>query len=177
MRPVRRRRARNGSPTLRLMPMIDVVFLLLIYFLCVTKLTEREVRLKGFLPRLGIHPEIEEDVDLQEARLRLRMENGACRCEYPDDLSPRGYSRFASQSVLDFQTKRMETVPDWQAVRAYLVTEKQFYDEHGLGPDGLPVVLDFTYDVPWKHVVSIMDICADLELDNLRVAAPELAFR
>lgn len=164
----------GSSPEASMMPMIDVVFLLLIFFLCATKFAEKEGVLRTWLPAIGQSVEVGE-LDPASVQLYLRVEDGVCICSHQDDAAPDGRTAFRLRSAPDFQTKLVETVPDWNEVREFLHGHKLAYERFGLGDRGLPVILDFTNEVSWKHVVSLVDVCAELELDNLHVSAPEFA--
>jgi hypothetical protein len=156
--------------------MIDVVFLLLIFFLIATKFAQPDRVFKTWLPRDQGGPGTPDLADLLSTRLTLRMEGGVCTCDFEDPSAPAGVRRFPAVSCLDFQTRQEEIVPDWDAVRSHLRERKRRYDRHGTGVAGMPVILDFTQDVPWKYVVRLIDIAAGLKLTNLHVAAPELAY-
>ncbi len=170
----------DGRPSdpsaLRLMPMIDVVFLLLVFFLCATTFPSPEGLLKTWLPKdRGIFVTIPEPPDPGEVQLYLRMQEGICSCDHGDRSAPGGARRFPMVTQPDPRTGIDEIVPDWGAVEAYLFAQKKHYDRHGSSPHGLPVVIDFTSDVTWKYVARIVDVCTGLEIKDLQVSVPELA--
>ena len=170
------RKGESGKKSceLSMMPLIDVVFLLLVFFLCATKFAEREGILRTWLPKIGPNEGVVV-TDPASVQLFLRAQGDTCICSYEDDAAPDGRTAFRLRVAKDFQTGRDETVPDWDEVGEFLHRRKVAYDRIGLGDRGLPVILDFTSEVPWKHVASLVDVCAGLDLDNLHVAAPELA--
>ena len=175
---LRRRRNSNGEEEveLKLTPMIDVVFQLLIFFLCATKFPEPEGVLKSWLPKNKGQANTLPDIDPGSVRLILRMVDGTVTCEHEDPSSPTGFSVFPAAQVRDFQTGRDEIVPNWQEVERYLAQAKANYKNRGVGTKGLPVILDFGEDVPWKYVVELLDICTGLGIKNLQISAPELPY-
>lgn len=165
----------GDSLSINLTPMIDVVFQLLIFFLCATKFPDPEGILKSWLPRNKGQQITIPEIDPFSVRLVLRMEGSDITCQYEDVSSPTGFQYFTSGQVYDAQTRQDETVPRWDEVEAYLARARDEYAKRGTGQEGLPVILDFSGDVPWKHVVEILNICAGLQITNLQIAAPELA--
>ena len=167
---------RSGVPTLKLMPMIDVVFLLLVFFLCATQFPSPEGVLKTWLPKDQSIDDWEDVVLPEPVRLCLRMQAGRCVCDYEDTSSPTGFTRFAAVIQYDPQTRADEVIPDWDAIQRYIQRKKESHDRYGLSTRGLPVIIDFTPDVTWKHVACVVDICTGLQIRDLRVAMPDLAF-
>ncbi len=178
MAEARKKRKANGDEPieLKLTPMIDVVFQLLVFFLCATKFPEPEGVLKSWLPKNKGQATSIPDIDPGSVRLVLRMASGDVTCQHEDNSSPTGFTYFNSRQEWDFQSRQWETVPIWDEVQNYLVGAKARYRERGVGEQGLPVILDFAEDVPWKYVVELLNICAGLELTNLQIAAPELPY-
>jgi biopolymer transport protein ExbD len=160
---------------LNMTPMIDVVFQLLIFFMCAMNFPNPEGVLKSWLPKTkgqgtGTPPPIE----LNDVRLVMRMEGEDTTLQYSDPGAPTGFSSFSQAQGYDFQTKRDEVFPDWNEVTKFLAAKRVAY--RGTDPQGLPVVLDFSQDVPMKRVVELLDICAGLEVTNIQIAAPELPY-
>jgi len=170
----KKRRNSEEVLELKLTPMIDVVFQLLIFFLCATKFPEPEGVLKTWLPRnKGQGPGI-VTIDPGSVRLWLHRVGKDVICEYEDSRSDTGFTAFPAAQVYDEQTKEDEIWPNYKEVETFLATRKAAYDRRGLGEEGMPVILDFAPDVPWKHVARLIDICTGLGLTNLQIAAPEI---
>jgi biopolymer transport protein ExbD len=172
------RKKKNGEEPLELnlTPMIDVVFQLLVFFLCATKFPEPEGVLKSWLPKNKGQATSIPNIDPGSVRLVLRMAGADVTCQYEDNSSPTGFSYFSSASRYDFQTRTDEVIPRWDEVEQHLAQAKAKYRKTGVGDEGLPVIIDFGPDVPWKHVVEILNICTGLELTNLQIAAQEMPY-
>ena len=171
-----RRRNSEEVYELKLTPMIDVVFQLLIFFLCATKFPEPEGILKTWLPKeKGQHSDI-TIIDPIQVRLWLHRSGDAVICEYQDQNSETGFTPFPAAQVYDEHNKRDEIWPNYSQVEAYLGAMKRKFETKVRDPKGLPVTLDFTADVPWKHVARLIDICTGLGLTNIQIAAPEIPY-
>lgn len=171
----RRKAKAEESIELQLTPMIDVVFQLLVFFLCVTKFPDPEGLIKSWLPKDKGQDAATTIVTLDDARVILRMESGMVVGSYPDNASPDGFVAFEQVTVYDPIAMSDETVPDWRLVAQYLAHRRDSYREVGVGESrGLPVILDFAPDVPWRHVVELLNICSAQGLTNLQIAAQEL---
>ena len=171
----RNNRAEEGLE-LKLTPMIDVVFQLLIFFLCATKFPEPEGILKCWLPKNKGQATSIPDIDPGSVRLILRRAGEGILCEYQDESSPTGFSAFPQAQVWDRHNKRYEIWPNYDNVAGYLAAAKANYEKKGEGEEEMPVILDFSPDVPWKHVVELLNICAGLDLTNIQIAAPEMPY-
>ncbi len=163
---------RNGKSGLSgFTSMIDVVFLLLIFFLCAAKFPDPEARLRQWLPQQG---QGEDPFVPPTPRLLLSMDDaqGACRCLRTDIRSETGFSAFPEQTIQDPVTKQKETIPDWNAVARYLHTVKKNRDS-GLESE---VVVDLEQKVPWKHVVTLLDRCKEAGIETIGFAVPHDMF-
>jgi len=166
----RKRRAGNGPYELRLASMIDVVFLLLVFFLCATEFPEPEGVLRTWLPKGG-----RGDGDFGFAvRIALERRGEGVVCYHEDPASEEGFSAFPGKRVFDPQTGRDENWPDYERIEAFLQAQKTKYESKEPGESTLPVYLDFGRDVPWKHVARLIDICNGLGLTDIRIAVPEI---
>ena len=155
--------------------MIDVVFLLLIFFLCATRFPDPEGLLKTWLPARGGEGIPDVEPGLHEARLRLTMHGGACVVMAADDTAPDGAFTLPAVSWYDPFERRNVTAADPGAVRAYLHAMKTRHGMHRAHE--MPVVLDFASDVPWLHILTMIDLAAGLDLTRILIAEPELAMR
>ncbi len=161
---------------LKMTSMIDVVFQLLIFFLLVSKFPDPEAKLKSWLPKnKGLHTTI-PTVTFDDVRLVFRMRGkDELTCRYNDRRSADGFTYVPS--VLDtsrYYTDGDENVPDWGFIRQLLQKRKAQFELTGEDLEGLPVVIDFTKEVKFKYIARVLDLCAEVEINNLQIAAPEL---
>lgn len=161
---------------LQLTSMIDVVFQLLVFFLCATKFPDPEALLKSWLPRnQGLRASQPTQLELEDARLVLRADGkDKITCQRPDLQSPTGFRPFTQMVTNDLFTNQKESIPNWNQVEGYLVGAKKNFSEVGEGTKGLPVIIDFDKHVKFKYVSKVLDICAKLNITNIQIAAPEL---
>ncbi len=130
-------------------PMIDVIFLLLIFFVCTAsfrspeKILPTRLSLPGAIPSdVPIDPEV---VDLEEIVVELLWRNIDGRWRAQWQINDRDYSRLAE-------------------VRDVLAAVKQLKSD-------LPVILDVEPDVPMSNVIDLYDLCREVGLGNVKFAA------
>jgi len=130
----------GGSMT----PMIDVVFQLLIYFLCTASFAMSEQLLPTTLPPTGAatYQPPKEVQELELLRISLSQEG--------EDLE----IELAGNRISDLGQLR-ERLRQLQLLAA------------------LPAVLDIAPEVEMRHVVSVYDTCLVVGLKDIHFAAPE----
>ena len=158
---------------LSITPMIDVVFLLLIFFLLASRFKPSEGDLKAYLPKDRGQGTSTPTIDLYDVRLKLLW--------FDDDNRPTtdpktghivlkvGKETFESDVKWDSVTKENEPFPDWEYLLDRLKDFKEGYKGHG--KKGLPVIIDARKQVPWKHVVSALDTCIRAGIKDITFAA------
>ena len=135
----------RGRLDVKMTPMIDVIFLLLVFFVCTASFRAIE----GILPtNLSLSGSVEsqvptdpELVDLDEIVVKLFWQNGRPQWE----INRRGYKRLAD-------------------VRAVLAAAAQVRRN-------LPVILDVAGDVPLENAIDLYDLCRQIGLEKIRFAA------
>jgi len=142
------RRKRPGSPRfqLRMVPMIDVVFLLLVFFLLAANFRPREGFLPAELPRYVTHA---EQMELEPLLVQLQSQtDGACQVAIGNDV------RFVipahAQGGFQLLSRNVRGV----------------IDAHGRHLDD-PVKLVPTRQTRWDHVVKAYDALWEIELRNI----------
>lgn len=154
----------DGSP-LDMTSMIDVVFLLLIFFMCATKFKMPEGALRSYLPRnRGGAPST--PTLTKGCRVTLTTEAGRTLCMADDTL-------ISNQYETDFERARgLAPGPSLDEVENHIQRRKDNY--RGLAETGLPVIIDFAPNVPWKYVVDVLNICHRVGVEDISFAAPEI---
>lgn len=136
----------RGKLDLPMTPMIDVIFLLIIFFLCTASFRPPESLLPTLLNLPGStgtvvesDPELE---DLDEIVVELTWQDGRVGWRIND-----------------------QPCPDLAAVAARLQAVAEIQID-------LPVILDIAPAVPMEYVIDVYDLCRSLGLQRVQFAAP-----
>ena len=144
--------------------MIDIVFLLLIFFMCATQFRCPEGMLKSYLPKEGGPGK--DDFSLESCRIGFSVAaNGETVVRVDGQV-------IVNNRVGDYEQQYLpgRFAFDQNALRQHLKGRMGNYS--GLQSD-LPVTLDFPENVPWRYVVDVFNVCHELDVRGLRVAMPE----
>ncbi len=170
----RRRPAEEPTPEKPdLAPMIDVVFNLLVFFMCATKLRTVEGAITAFLPKgLGLLSGPTETVRLDDVRVKLLWHDAEGRPTQADDghvVVAVGAHRLNAPGDLDGPKAPLH--PAWRDLHARLLELAAVAS----APD-LPVIIDARPQVPTQHVVSALNEVIRAGLKDVRFAAPESTY-
>jgi len=144
-------RDQRGRLDVKMTPMIDVIFLLLIFFVCTASFDVR-AREEVLPTRLSLPGVVQSDVQIDPEQLDLeeivveilwRDVGGTWRAQW--QINQRDYTRLAE-------------------VRAVLAAVKQIKID-------LPVILDIEPDVPMDDVIDVYDLCREVGLARIQFAA------
>jgi len=159
---------------LSITPMIDVVFLLLIFFLLASRFKATEGDLKAYLPKDKGQGTSTPQIDLYEVRLKLLWYDDQNRPTADEKIGhvvlKVGKEVYPERMLEDKVSKEMEHYPKWDYLLGNLKEWKADY--RGTGEKGLPVIIDARKQVPWKHVVAALDTCMQAGIENITFAAP-----
>lgn len=164
-----RRKKKNpdaGKVETDMTSMIDVVFLLLIFFMLATKFKMPEGTLRTFLPK-----------DRGESNSRPMMSE---TCRVTLMMQGNGVIAYADQALVptsdvldsDYESYTGVPGPDLGFIQDHIQQRKNTYVPLG-GNTTLPVVIDFAENVPYKYVIDVLNIVHQLELDKISFAMPE----
>ena len=146
---------------LDLTAMIDVVFLLLIFFMCATTFRVPEGSLRAFLPRdQGARSSEPPHTKPCRVLLAMRGKEVAVQVDFVAIHNDETY-------VTDFERAREVQAPDEEAIYQH-IRQRQAAS----GDGAVPVVIDFDRDVPVRYVVRMLDICHRAEVKDIAFAAP-----
>lgn len=156
-----------------LTPMIDIVFNLLIFFMCATKLRSTEALIRAYLPK-GLGPiGGAAVVPLNEVRVKLLWLDAAGR---PTTDPAAGHAvlavgagRLSAPGELDGPGAARS--PAWGALQERLRTLLAAADG-----GQLPVIIDAREQVPVQVVVSALNEVVRAEVKEVRFAAPETPY-
>ncbi len=172
----RRPRSRSSRPKaveeakLELTPMIDCVFLLLIFFMCNLEFVKQDGLIKAFLPKDRGQSTGPSVTDLGEVRVKLLWCAPGTTIETED--------RDVGEVVLKIEKNvypRSGATPDWEMLYLDLVKMRDIRDRSG-NPDALPVIIDARPLVPHAAVVGALNACVKARIKDVTFAAPERPF-
>ena len=126
--------------------MIDVVFLMLIFFMCTLKFKTLENKISTYLPAHGGKPVVEDYEPIEKIRLKVSMSGDRCLCAVNGRVVatlPKGLSK----------------------------VYEQIHRIRSASP-GSPTEIDPDPAVPHKHVVSLIDECIRAKVSEILFTAP-----
>lgn len=158
--------AASGEKTeLDMTSMIDVVFLLLIFFMCATKFKIPEGALSSFLPRdrgnSASSPEI-----TRGCRVILSMQGQQVFIQADQRVIPNNWEPEEFEAHFGLDT------PNMDELEAHVQERQETYV--GGGDKGLPVIIDADDTVPGKYVVGVINICKRLGVLDVSIAQKEI---
>jgi len=150
---------------LNMTSMIDVVFLLLIFFMCATKFKLPEGALRSYLPR-NRGGEASTMTLTKGCRVTLTTQGPRTTC-WADE------TQISNQVVGDFEDFRgLDPGPTLEEIEQHIRLRQDHYK--GSAATGLPVIIDFAPTVPWKYVTDVLNICHRVGIEDISFAAPEI---
>jgi len=137
----------DNPVAINVVPMVDVIFCLCVFFMCSFKFKQIEGKFDSWLPKdkgLGGEASL---LPIEEIRVAM----------FWDD---------ASQSTSrQLGSRRVKTDEELQGL---------IRDAHGdfvrLGKPDVPVTIDADGRVPWKEVINVMNLCKREQIDKIEFA-------
>jgi biopolymer transport protein ExbD len=137
--------AADNPVAINVVPMVDVIFCLCVFFMCSMKFKQVEGKFDAWLPKdLGFGASAHEPAEIRVA-LFWDATSGVVRREFG---------------------RRM--VGDDAELEALIQGEHQ--DLASRSRPEAPVIIDADGRVPWKDVIGVVDICKKLRIDNIEFA-------
>ncbi|MFA5793966.1 MAG: biopolymer transporter ExbD [Candidatus Brocadiia bacterium] len=147
-----KRKDDDPSMEINMTPMIDVIFQLIIFFMCSIHFKSLEGKLQSYLPKnKGPEPTIvTEPDDLNEVRIKLI---------YSPDSKP-----LMSKIVIG-----TENIPDWDALekRVTSITADQ---RNRITEKPIPFKIDPQLKVPTQAVINVINICKKAGVSKIEFA-------
>lgn len=172
-----RRRARRGSLSgedeggkLDLTPMIDAVFLLLIFFMCSMEFRAPDALIKAFLPKDRGPNQQSPDEIRPDVRIKLLWIDPTTLRPTADPDAGEVVLKVGSHIYADAEGR-----PDYEALYRELVKLRETA-RRGPTAESLPAIIDARGQVPYQHVVSALNACVKAKLTEVSFAAPEKPF-
>ena len=135
----------DNPVAINVVPMVDVIFCLCVFFMCSFKFKQLEGKFDSWLPKgKGTSGSVAE---IQEIRVAM----------FWDADTQRVRRQYGARVVED--DAQLETL-----IRGA-------YDDFKLkGKSDSPVIIDGDARIPWKDVVDVIDICKKIPIDNIEFA-------
>jgi biopolymer transport protein ExbD len=158
MREVALGESRENPININVIPMLNIMFCLILFFMCSFHFKQLEGRIDSWLPKQkGILAGPGLSVIIDQVRVRLEWDPqtqrvlrkvGAVECLPGEEIS-------------------------WQDKMLGLI-KTSYEDMQRLGKRDVPVSIDADPDVPWQEVITVMDICKRGNIDKIEFAPPRL---
>ncbi len=155
-----RRRLPEEAATedLPMTPMIDVIFQLVIFFMCAAHFKQIEGKLESYLPDKGINPILDPRPPSPELRIRL-VDRGEAVVAF---LEGRELGRFPAD------VRRLEGIsPKWDRIAQEAAP---FYRANRKKDPRAYLSIDAAPKVPFQYVVSTLDACRRAGIDAVEFA-------
>ena len=176
---MKKRRSSVSEPEemeINMLPMIDIVFQLLIFFVLTMKFIQLEGELRSYLPKnRGLQQTVATSIDLDNVTVFLDWVgeplDGYCRAITNNYRSPAGavQRRHEFSRVQGDPTGPVEYQhPNFNEIEGYIKQRKDSYSGIGFG---LPVTVNFSDSVPVQMVVNMVDLCVKLGIEDFALNA------
>ena len=138
----------NENPVaINVVPMVDVIFCLCVFFMCSFKFKQIEGKFDSWLPKdKGLGAMTASDV-IQEIRVAM----------FWDEPTQKTVRQLGSRKVAtDDELQRLISDAHDDAVRT--------------GQPDIPVTIDADSRVPWKDVINVVNLCKREKIDKIEFA-------
>ena len=173
------------APGLPMTPMIDIVFLLLIFFMLSSKFRTIEGKLKAYLPKDRGQGVSTPTIDLGEMRVKLLWADQSGNI-YPlrklgtsfPDYFERVKNGKTMLKVGDRVFPEVESGwPDYRLLFQHIVEAMKDYKAPSFDTGKtMPLIIDAREPVQWKHPVAVLNAAMKAGLSDLTFAAPEIPY-
>ena len=131
---------------INVVPMVDVIFCLCVFFMCSFKFKQLEGRFDTWLPK-GFGGPTGAALPLEEIRVALFWDPARERV-----VRQLGARRIADDAELETMLRDART--DWERA----------------GRTAIPVTIDAAGLVPWREVIDVMNLCKRERIDQIEFA-------
>lgn len=142
-------------------PMIDIVFNLLIFFLCATKFKTAEGAIETYLPKDQGQPTQVQQQPLEDVRITVSWQADS------QSATIRLGANLLTEAG-DWDVADSSLSPVWPR----LAEQLRLLKESHTGTESLPVTLDVRPEVPHQYAVSALNEVIRVGLKEVRFAAP-----
>jgi biopolymer transport protein ExbD len=140
----------NENPVaINVVPMVDVIFCLCVFFMCSMKFKEMEGKFESWLPKdKGQSTPMQKDTPIEEIRVALFWDEA-------NHATVRQFGKTMIRDDTQLQSLIRDSYGDW--VR--------------LGRPETPVIIDAAGQVPWHEVVNVINLAKGERIDRIEFAA------
>ncbi len=136
---------------INVVPMVDVIFCLCIFFMCSFKFKQLEGKIETWMPKdRGQGASAPEKVVLEEIRVMMRWDANT------NSTIRKVGNRGAVATDADLMAIILQMTADYKKA----------------GKTDFPVLLDAVDDVPWKDVIHVMDLCKQENIERIEFTSP-----
>lgn len=136
--------------------MVDIIFCLLLFFMCSLKFKELEGKMDSWLPEnKGDKPSAVMNQPVEEIRVVLSFKRGGA--EGKPELQ---------------RALRQRGIPPGREGDRLLeeLVAKEYADHRSLGRADIPVIIDAGPAVPWQAIIDVMNLAKKLEIPKIEFA-------
>jgi biopolymer transport protein ExbD len=140
----------NDNPVaINVVPMVDVIFCLCVFFMCSMKFKELEGKFESWLPKdKGQSTPMTQDMPIEEIRVALFW-----------DANDKSTVRQFGKQVIRDDAQLQALIRD------------SYADRVRLGRTDTPVIIDAAELVPWREVVNVVNLSKREGVDRIEFAA------
>lgn len=159
-----------------LTPMIDVTFLLLIFFILNLKFKVEEGEIENYLPKDKGQAAGTPSINLNDCRVKLLWYTpGGAPIKDPDDEETEGcvvlkVGKKAYNNVGDLTDGNMAIASVWQELHEHVLN---FKERNTKGDKQPPVIIDARPQVPYRYVARALNEVVKAGVKDVTFAAPE----
>ena len=160
-----------SNTELPMTPMIDIIFQLLIFFMCSMHFKQLEGKLNSWLPKdKGLNPVSVPKPELQEIRIVMDWDGDDKQGRTRVSIERRPVGDVAYDRVNAHEPPEGRSI--WQSLAAQVGGQFQAAKSK-FGRD-IPVIIDARSKVPWAHVIQALDACKQHNIEKVEFAgSPE----
>lgn len=138
----------NENPVaINVVPMVDVIFCLCVFFMCSFKFKQIEGKFDSWLPKdKGIGP-MTSDQTISEIRVAM----------FWDEANQR--------TLRQLGTRKVQNDEELQQL-----IKQGFDDAQRTGHPDIPVTIDADSRVPWKDVITVVNLCKRENIEKIEFA-------
>jgi biopolymer transport protein ExbD len=140
----------DNPVAINIVPMIDVIFCLCLFFMCSFKFKQLEGKIESWLPKdKGVFSDAVSNPVLEEIRVVMR------------------WDRQANLTRLSVNNRVVRTEDQLTSA-----LKENLADYDKLGKKDVPGIIDAFPDVPWQNIITVMDIMKNVNIVKIEFAAP-----
>jgi biopolymer transport protein ExbD len=140
--------AEDNPVAINVVPMVDVIFCLCVFFMCSFKFKQLEGKFESWLPKDKGSEGIPVGSDVPK-EIRIAM----------------FWDESAQKSVRKYQTKFIQTEDELRQL-----ISGAYEDYRKLGKEDVPVTIDSDARVPWKDVIGVVNVSKQVGVKKIEFA-------